>query len=1012
MPMLGVHKRKGDMYIKLIKSTINALAITLSFSNVSVAELFDRGDGLIYDNVLDITWLQNANLAASNLFGLTYDEPLGYYMSDNSGYEGYIYSFNNSMNWPGAMFWIDAMNTANYLGFNDWRLPDMDKNNDGTVVVCATSTESECQDNEFGHLYYYGTGTTLGSGITSSNPDPFINVLNGYLSSTEHALNTKSVWNFRFNYNYRMDVSGKNSNLHVWAVRSGDVITFNGRVWNLATDWSDLNNPNGPWSLKHNASDISTHVSSWNGGSFHTSQSAWVVNNNTAQVPNFFKRSGTGGTYDIPLAVTAGHSPGSAQGISSVVWTSPDAMNIEVSGAIWDASPLQRVVQWDLFLNGSKLSGGVLANHTDAFSSINPFDFTITPFSVNPGDQLSLAFRAPSGQQWGDVLAFDLTISETQEIGPIGYWSGNNTANDSTINANHGTLMGDATFAPGIIGEAFSLDGEGDHVSIPDNPLWTFNGDFSINLWVNLSAHDQGPIGGPGTVFVGHDTGAGDKNKWFFAYGGGVLNFFTHDANVGTGTTTVLAETPFNPVFNEWYNLTVVRSGSVFSIYVNGVLGNSETSNVALSNASAPLTIGRAENFYAEGLIDELALYDRALSELEIQNIYNNSFSAPIANAGVDQSISVGSVVTLDASGSTDPDGTYPLSYSWMLISKPVDSIAILSKPNIINPSFTADLVGDYAFQLTVTDSAGFVSESDTVIISTYNTPPIADAGRDKAINHIGTTVFLDGTQSYDDEGHDVDYLWTLISKPVSSLASLDDPTISQPSFITDIHGEYVVSLVVTDTFGAASSPSMVTISFENIRPVANAGVNQTAIAGDIVFLDGSGSADANLDPLTYSWWLVSFPTGSQAALDNPNVFQTNFVADLPGTYIVSLVVNDGFVNSNSSNITVTAISVPSTVTNQLTETISVINSLDLSVLKNNNLQNTLTNKISSVLSMVDLGEYQQALDKLQNDILGKTNGCRDNGSPDKNDWIIDCFSQGEINTLVINTIELLARLI
>jgi len=60
----------------------------------------------------------------------------------------------------------------------------------------------------------------------------------------------------------------------------------------------------------------------------------------------------------------------------------------------------------------------------------------------------------------------------------------------------------------------------------------------------------------------------------------------------------------------------------------------------------------------------------------------------------------------------------------------------------------------------------------------------------------------------------------------------------------------------------------------------------------------------------------------------------------------------------------------------------------------------------------IDRGFYDEALDKLQNDILQKTNGCAETGQPDKNDWIIRCQEQGQVYPLVIQAIELLEDLI
>ncbi|MHC4692790.1 MAG: hypothetical protein ACYS67_08610, partial [Planctomycetota bacterium] len=79
---------------------------------------------------------------------------------------------------------------------------------------------------------------------------------------------------------------------------------------------------------------------------------------------------------------------------------------------------------------------------------------------------------------------------------------------------------------------------------------------------------------------------------------------------------------------------------------------------------------------------------------------------------------------------------------------------------------------------------------------------------------------------------------------------------------------------------------------------------------------------------------------------------------------------------------------------------------LDPNSLKNENMKNTLLNKIDEVLGMIDEGLYSDALDKLEYDILAKMNGCGETGGPDKNDWIIACEQQNVVFPLVIETIE------
>ena len=106
-----------------------------------------------------------------------------------------------------------------------------------------------------------------------------------------------------------------------------------------------------------------------------------------------------------------------------------------------------------------------------------------------------------------------------------------------------------------------------------------------------------------------------------------------------------------------------------------------------------------------------------------------------------------------------------------------------------------------------------------------------------------------------------------------------------------------------------ASAPSSGPCGTTCARNLAlGASTAQNVVTGTVVTLNGSGSTDANNDPLTYSWTLASKPAGSAAALAGATTAAPTFSADLAGTYYVaSLVVNDGQVNSAAATVTITA---------------------------------------------------------------------------------------------------------
>ena len=85
-----------------------------------------------------------------------------------------------------------------------------------------------------------------------------------------------------------------------------------------------------------------------------------------------------------------------------------------------------------------------------------------------------------------------------------------------------------------------------------------------------------------------------------------------------------------------------------------------------------------------------------------------------------------------------------------------------------------------------------------------------------------------------------------------------------------------------------------------NTPPVANAGPDQTVLVGDVVTLNGSGSSDADGDPLTFQWSFSSRPSGSSATLSSASSVAPTFQIDRAGTYDIRLIVNDGKVDSTA----------------------------------------------------------------------------------------------------------------
>jgi len=170
--------------------------------------------------------------------------------------------------------------------------------------------------------------------------------------------------------------------------------------------------------------------------------------------------------------------------------------------------------------------------------------------------------------------------------------------------------------------------------------------------------------------------------------------------------------------------------------------------------------------------------------------------SPPIADAGPDQTVAEGAVVHLDGSASSDVDGD-PLSFSWSVAQRPTGSNAALSNEFVPDPTFVADLAGDYDLELTVNDGTRD-SAVDRARISTINSAPVADAGADNRVD-VGQQVTLDGSGSRDVDGDGISYLWFLLARPAGSAAELLGETLPGPTLTPEVAGLYVVQLVVND---------------------------------------------------------------------------------------------------------------------------------------------------------------------------------------------------------------------
>jgi len=271
----------------------------------------------------------------------------------------------------------------------------------------------------------------------------------------------------------------------------------------------------------------------------------------------------------------------------------------------------------------------------------------------------------------------------------------------------------------------------------------------------------------------------------------------------------------------------------------------------------------------------------------------------PVADAGHSMMLQQGATATLNGSGSFDANGA-PLTYSWKIVSQPTASTSQLSDSSSPFPSLYLDKVGDYEIELIVNNG-----ENDSLpvilMISDNDSTPVANAGFDQKAQ--GTNeITLDGSLSFDSDGDQLTYAWTLVSMPSDSSTVLVRADSPYPVLTPDLSGDYEVQLIVSDG-NNDSLPDTVLISDQNLPPVADAGASTTFTIGSALFLDGSGSIDVDGNPLSYQWRIVNAPVGSTVSIVDATSAKASITPDVSGDFILSLIVNDGQADSAVSTV-------------------------------------------------------------------------------------------------------------
>ena len=344
--------------------------------------------------------------------------------------------------------------------------------------------------------------------------------------------------------------------------------------------------------------------------------------------------------------------------------------------------------------------------------------------------------------QLGSLVAFTLSSNSLHaQSGPclappaglVGWWRGDGNPYDST-GTNQGVWSGNAAYAAGEVGQAFSFDGAGSVVQVPDAPAldFTSTSPMTVELWAYRTGNQS-------TMYLlgkqAASCGSFQYQLGFTPIGG--LTFAGGAGQVQTGVTLPL---------NTWVHLAATFDGATFRFYYNALLIGTGTGNLGAAN-NAPLTIGGASSCASfGGLLDEVGVYQRALTGAEIQRLYAAGSAGkclpPPRFVSQPQPVALTNSVGAAAAFGAVAVGAQPLNYQWLFNGT---NLAGATQAGLSFTNLSTSQAGTYA--LAVSNSVGGIVSSNVSLVVTSAPPPMC------TLAQLTAAVAAGGTYSFACDG-------------------------------------------------------------------------------------------------------------------------------------------------------------------------------------------------------------------------------------------------------------------
>jgi glucose/arabinose dehydrogenase/PKD repeat protein len=396
------------------------------------------------------------------------------------------------------------------------------------------------------------------------------------------------------------------------------------------------------------------------------------------------------------------------------------------------------------------------------------------------------------------------------------------TANDASPAKNNGTVNGATGTASGKFGRALSFDGTNDRVDVPDAASLDLTNGMTLEAWVKPTTNS-----GWRTALL-KERGTNDLVYALYTSNGSKprAENFTGVENTAAGTAAL--------ALNAWTHLASTYDGTNLRFYVNGTLVTTKATSGAMPNTANPLRIGGNAVWgeYFAGLIDEVRVYNRALSATELKADMNIGIgsggppptdSTPPSQPGNLKAAGSIGKVALSWDASTDAVGVtgYEVYRSTTAGFTPAAANRIATPAT---PGYTDTIApGTYYYRVKAADAAGNLSlaSAEASGTSVADIPPTASLTSPPA-GTVSGTVTLKATASDDVGVSGVQFLVDGAAFGTEDTAApyeIPWPTTSVAN------GTHKLSARARDTAGQTTDSSEVTVTVNNEAPPPSSGL-------------------------------------------------------------------------------------------------------------------------------------------------------------------------------------------